>query len=138
MSEWYDSPHARFFPISALSCLFIVGNYSPAFACLIIIIFEDFICLFSERGEGSEKQRERNIGVKEKCYSVASPTRPNWGPKATQARDLTRNGTGYLCLRGTRPNQPGQGAFASFLLGACALQGHILMLFCIRIAPCQV
>ena len=33
-----------------------------------------------ERGEGREKERERNINVREKYGSVASQTRPDQGP----------------------------------------------------------
>ena len=35
--------------------------------------------LFLERGEGKEKERERNIDVKEKHQLVSSHTGPYWG-----------------------------------------------------------
>ena len=38
--------------------------------------FKDFICLFLERGEGKEKERERNIS------DVAAPHRPPTGDLA--------------------------------------------------------
>ena len=41
---------------------------------------KDFICLFLEREEEGEKERERNINVWEKYQSVASRTRPSQGP----------------------------------------------------------
>ena len=37
---------------------------------------KDFIYLFLERGEGREKERERNIDVREKHQLVAFPTGP--------------------------------------------------------------
>ena len=39
-------------------------------------IFKDFIYVFLERGEGREKERERDIAMREKHQSVASHTRP--------------------------------------------------------------
>ena len=57
------------------------------------------IYLFLERGEGREKERERNMDVQEKhqsdgCLSHA----PNWGPgsRPMQACALTGNPTGDL------------------------------------------
>ena len=35
-------------------------------------IFKDFMYLFLKRGEGREKEKERNIDVREKHQSVAS------------------------------------------------------------------
>ena len=35
--------------------------------------------LFLERGEGSEKDRERDFDVREKLPWVASPVQPSWG-----------------------------------------------------------
>ena len=48
---------------------------------------KDFIYLFLERGEGREEERERNINVREKHWSVASHTRPVWAP--SRSRDRT-------------------------------------------------
>ena len=39
-----------------------------------------FIYLFLERGEGREKERERDIGVREEHQSVASQMSPDWEP----------------------------------------------------------
>ena len=39
-----------------------------------------FIYLFLERREGREKERKRNIDVREKYQSLASHMHPNWGP----------------------------------------------------------
>ena len=46
----------------------------------VITFLKDFIYLFLERGEGREKERERNITVREKHWSVASLTCPDQGP----------------------------------------------------------
>ena len=45
-----------------------------------VLFKKDFIYLFSERGNGSEKERERNIDVTEKYQSIAFHMHPNWGP----------------------------------------------------------
>ena len=51
----------------------------PTASYLFIYIFlKDFICLFLERREGREKEREGNTDVSEKHRSVVS--RPPWGP----------------------------------------------------------
>ena len=39
-----------------------------------------FVCLFLEREEGKEKEREKNIDVKEKQRLVASHMHPDQGP----------------------------------------------------------
>ena len=46
------------------------------FLFLFFIIFKNFIYLFLQRGEGREKERERNIDVQEKHRSVASRLHP--------------------------------------------------------------
>ena len=53
--------------------LFLLLNSIPWYVYTIIneliylfIYFKDFIYLFLERGEGREKERERNIDVREK------------------------------------------------------------------------
>ena len=53
------------------------------------ILPEDFICLFLERGEGKEKERERNING---WLSLVCPLLGTW--PATQACVLTGNQTG--------------------------------------------
>ena len=83
------------------------------FSAIISLLKTDFIYLFLERGEGREKERERNIDVREKRQSIASHTHPNWGSKpATWACALTGNWTCNLLvyrmmLQPTEP--PGQG-----------------------------
>ena len=57
-------------------------------------VFKDFIYLFLERGEGREKERERNINV---WLSLMGPPLGTWS--ATQARALNGNQTGDLLLR---------------------------------------
>ena len=66
-------------------------------ACFFFFLsfFSDFIYLFLERGEGREKERERNI-------NQLPPTHPPLGTwPATQARALTGNGTSDLPVCGT-------------------------------------
>ena len=43
-------------------------------------MFKEFIYLFLERGEGRQKERERDIDVRERHPSVASGRCPSWGP----------------------------------------------------------
>ena len=46
-----------------------------------IVFFKDLINLFLERGEGREKERERNINVQEIHQSLTCLLHaPNWGP----------------------------------------------------------
>ena len=59
--------------------------------------------LILERWEGREKERERNIDVREKHQSGASHKRPDQGPNLQCA--LTRNRTGDLLLCSMMPNQ---------------------------------
>ena len=43
-------------------------------SAFLYIFFKDFIYLFSERGEGREKERERDISVRDKHQLAASHT----------------------------------------------------------------
>ena len=65
-----------------------------------------------------EKERERNMGVREKHSFIASCSHPKWGTKpATQACALTGDLSGDLLLCGTMPNQlsqTGQGPHVGF------------------------
>ena len=65
-----------------------------------IFLIKDFMYLFLEKGEGREKERERNISVRQKHGSVAFRTCP-----VTQARALARNRTRDLFLGRTPPNR---------------------------------
>ena len=38
-----------------------------------------FVCLFLERGDGREKERERNVDEREKHRLVVSLMSPDWG-----------------------------------------------------------
>ena len=68
------------------------------FICLFVYLF---IC---ERGEGSEKERERNIDVWEVHWSVPL-TAPQLGTWPTaQACDLTGNQTSNLSVHGLSLN----------------------------------
>ena len=58
------------------------------------LFFKDFIYLFSERGEGREKERERNINVWLPLVRPLLGTRPT-----TQACALTGSGTGDPLVR---------------------------------------
>ena len=49
-------------------------------SCPNQLFFKDFLSLFLERGEGREKERERNIDVPEIHRSVASRTPQTWDP----------------------------------------------------------
>ena len=60
-----------FFPplLNTHFCLLVVVN--KAREDNTHFLFKDFICLFLERREGREKERERNISVREKHRSGA-------------------------------------------------------------------
>ena len=68
------------------------------------LIFLDFIYLFSERREGREKDKERNIDVREKHQSIASPMYPNQGPNPQPMPVPDQNRTCDLSLRRMTPN----------------------------------
>ena len=65
-----------------------------------------FINLVLERGEGREKEGERNIDVREKHWLVASRMCPDRGPNL-QCRDVHRPGIEFTILQaaGWRSNQ---------------------------------
>ena len=56
---------------------------------IVFLLLKDFIYLFLERGEGREKERERNSSV---WLPLVCPPLGTW--PATQACDLTGNRTG--------------------------------------------
>ena len=66
------------------------------------LFFQRFY-FFLERGEGREKERERNINVREKYRSVSSHTCPNQGLNP-QPRHVPWPGIDFL-LWGSMPNQ---------------------------------
>ena len=47
---------------------------------LSILTHEDMLVDFREKGKGERERQEKNIHVREKHQSVASGTRPDWGP----------------------------------------------------------
>ena len=61
-------------------------------------ILKESVYVFLERGEGREKERERNIS----WLPLAHPQPGTWA--ATQARALTRNRTPDLSVSGTTPS----------------------------------
>ena len=76
--------------------------------CFILsfIFKKKFKNLILERGEGREKEMERNIDVRKKCQLAAFLYVPQPGTKPTaQACALTGDGTGDLLLCGMKPNQ---------------------------------
>ena len=105
-----------------------VENFQISLSILISLLgsrnfLKDFIYLFSERGEG--KERERNINVWLSLMCPLLHTQP-----ATQACALTRNWTGdplvhAACAQSTERHQPGLGPrllcstdfFGQFYLG---------------------
>ena len=64
----------------------------------LFCFLKDFIYLFLETGEETEKERERNTDVQEKHRSVASHM------SSTQGCALTENRMGGLMLCGMTPN----------------------------------
>ena len=58
-------------------------------SCSVFTFFKDFVYLFLERGEGREKEREKNINV---WLPLTHPLLGTW--PATQACALTVNRTG--------------------------------------------
>ena len=77
----------------------------------IIIIFKDFIYLFLERGEGGEKERERNINV---WLPLTWPPLETW--PATQACALAGNQTSdpLVCRPALNPLSHTSQGFTSF------------------------
>ena len=61
---------------------------------MALYFFKDFIYLFLERGEGREKEREKNINV---LLPLACPQLGTW--PVTQACPLTGNQTNDLLVR---------------------------------------
>ena len=86
------------------------------FIFLTFLFFKDFIYLLLERGEGTEKEKERNSSVQEIYQLVASHTpSPNWGIwPATQAHacpDWESNLQPFglkASAQSTEPHQPGK------------------------------
>ena len=90
------------------------------------------VYLFLERGEGREKERERNIDVWEKHPSFASHTSPNWGP-GLQPRlvrpdwELNQLPLGsQASAQSTEPYQPGHFKFKYMLEKVVNLEVYML------------
>ena len=79
-------------------------------SCVSVILFlKDFIHLFLERGEGTEKERERNISV---WLPLMRPLVGTWS--ATQACALSGNQAGdpLVCRQALNPlSHTSQGVF---------------------------
>ena len=72
--------------------------------------FKGFIYLFLERGEGREKERERNIDVQEIHWSVAFHMPPTGDPNPGMCPDWESNQQPFGLQAGTQstePHQPG-------------------------------
>ena len=82
---------------------------------VLFFFFNDLICLFLERGEGREKEWERNISV---WLPLVYPSPGTW--PATQACALTGNRTGDPLIHrpalSPEPHQPGLSFFGTALL----------------------
>ena len=79
---------------------------------MFIYFLKDFSYLLLERGEGKEKEKERNSDVQEIGGLVASPPPPTRNPAETQAGAVTRNPTGDLsvlqaCAQSSEPTSQG-------------------------------
>ena len=70
---------------------------------MLITLKKDFIDLFVESGAGREKEKERNINVREKHPSVASHTPPTGDLAGNPACAMTGNRTGNLWLTEGHP-----------------------------------
>ena len=84
-----------FLPEALFSVSFCLVLITPCFL-FPMSFFKDFVyvCMYVcilERGEGREKERERNIHMREKHQSVASHMPPTRDPATTQACALTGN-----------------------------------------------
>ena len=83
-------------------CFCFLGSVVDSYEFVVILLFivffpffkKDFTYLFLERGEGREKERERNINV---WLPLARPLLETW--PATQACALTGNWTGDSLVR---------------------------------------
>ena len=91
---------------------------TPIWNCTVIASFASKILFIFRDREGRQKERERNIDVREKHWSVASHMCPNQDKPTTQASTMTRNWNRNLLVCGTLPNHlshTSQGSFATIL-----------------------
>ena len=84
--------------------------YSFLSTFITIIIFKDFLHLFLERGEGREKERERNIDVWEKYRSAAScmPPTGDLARNPGMCPDWESNQWPFSLLDDAQPTEPHQ------------------------------
>ena len=71
--------------------------------------FKDFIYLFLDRGEGKEKEREKNINA---WLPLTYPLLRTWPTTHSCALDRESNWTppgSQVCPQSTEPHQPGKG-----------------------------
>ena len=90
---------------------------------MFCFVFKDFIYLFLERGERKDKERDRNINVREIHQSVASRTPPTedlaQNPRMCSDQEPNQQPfTSEASTQSTEPHQPGQVLHVSKLLVA--------------------
>ena len=90
------------------SMLNLQQSYQSYVYCISLSLFKDCIYLFLDRGEGREKEREKNIEV---SLPLARPLQGTW--PATQACALTGDRTS-VCRPALSPlSHTGQGMFTA-------------------------
>ena len=91
------------------------GNQKSS--CILTYFFKDLIYLFLERGEGREKEREKNVNV---WLPLTSPQLGTW--PTTEACALTGNWTGnpLVCKPALNPlSHTSQGSWWHFWVHPC-------------------
>ena len=77
----------------------VLVNFLP-FLFLCILFFKDFIYLFLERGEGWEKERERNINA---WTSLVCPPTGDLARNPGMCPDQNRTGDPLVCMLALNP-----------------------------------
>ena len=97
---------------------------------LKFLFLKDFIYLFLERGEGWEKERERNITV---WLPLQCPLLGTWPATQACALDWELNRQRFGSQAGTQSTEPHQpGTFVHFFIGSfvfLALVVYVLFIF---------
>ena len=104
---WFANPHSIHWATPARAKLTIIKS-TPHFYSFTINFFKDFIYSFLDRGEGKEKERERNIDAHEKHWPVASCMPPT-GVLASNpgmCHDWKSNQWPFSSQAGVQPTEP--------------------------------